>query len=258
VEANHKIATFQNKREHKIKKGDPVMGDLIKKTPYSEITATIELLDKLGVTSEDLGVLRKASSWQQNITAAVIKRDFFLLNLLSIEISAKKVGLNKEDFVALTNENLLRDFQGVVRGTHQILPISHIIDCDADPYIPNNWKVEEHQKGGMWQWDVNKISLYLSKFQRKKKSISGNELRKELQGKPVLNANVLDYLLKHPELIPEEWENQYIFFWGTIYRDSDGNFYVRCLRWYGVRWDWYCHWLDVDWNFANPAVLRVS
>jgi len=37
-----------------------------------------------------------------------------------------------------------------------------------------------------------------------------------------MNANVLDYLLAHPELIPEDWKNKYVFFWGTIYRYSSG------------------------------------
>ena len=31
----------------------------------------------------------------------------------------------------------------------------HIINCDADPYLPDGWKgVEEHQKGGSLIWDA--------------------------------------------------------------------------------------------------------
>ena len=39
------------------------MGKLITETPYSEITATMELLDSFGVSREDLTRFRKAS-WE--------------------------------------------------------------------------------------------------------------------------------------------------------------------------------------------------
>ena len=53
-----------------------------------------------------------------------------------------------------------------------------------------------------------------------------------------LNANVLDYLLEHPELIPKKWKKYRIVFWGTIYRfnkesgPSEGKEFVRCLYFY--------------------------
>ena len=88
--------------------------------------------------------------------------------------------------------------------------------------------------------------------------IRGTELREELKGKPVLNANVLDYLLKHPELIPEEWKGKAVFFWGTIYRDSRGNLCVRCLYWDGSRWYWSHNWLDDFWLADNLALLLAA
>ena len=70
-----------------------------------------------------------------------------------------------------------------------------------------------------------------------------------------MNANILDYLLAHPELIPEEWKGKYIFFWGTIYRLSDGRLCVRYLIWNGSEWDWSYDWLDDDFNSDSPAAL---
>jgi hypothetical protein len=121
------------------------------------------------------------------------------------------------------------------------------------PFVPNGWTVEEHRKGGLWKWNP-RISLYLSKKQ-KKGSIGGHDLRKELSGQPVLNANVLDYLFAHPELIPEEWKGKLVFFWGTIYRNSDGYLYVRCLGWDGSRWRWGHYWLGGGFGSRNPAAL---
>jgi hypothetical protein len=96
---------------------------------------------------------------------------------------------------------------------------------------------------------------YLSKEQKKGSIIVVRDLRKELNGKLILNANVLDYLLAHPELIPEEWKGKYIFFWGTIYRDSGGDLSVRYLYWSGSEWNWDYNWLDDDFNSDNPAAL---
>lgn len=136
--------------------------------------------------------------------------------------------------------------------------IGHLIDCDADPFCPNNWEAVEHKKGGQFKWNLLKICLYLSDFQINDSSIEGNKLRKELRNKLVLNANVLDYLLAHPELIPEKWKGKSIFFWGTIYRDSLGRLCVRCLEWCDDQWYENYRWLDYGFTSVNPAVLRAS
>ncbi|MBI3685129.1 hypothetical protein HY250_01875 [Candidatus Azambacteria bacterium] len=140
----------------------------------------------------------------------------------------------------------------------------HVIDCDAAPFVPKGWSVEEHQKGGQFKFDPAQVRFYLSKPQQNEKWIKGNELRKELSGKPVLNANILDYLFTHPHLIPESWKKdeqgrtRHIFFWGTIYRDANGDLCVRCLYFFGGRWDWGDHWLGIGWSGRCPVALRAS
>jgi hypothetical protein len=141
----------------------------------------------------------------------------------------------------------------------------YIIDCDAAPFVPSGWKgVEQHQTGGSFAWDPKAVEFYRSKFQQHGKHIRGEKLRDELRDKPVLNANVLDYLLAHPHLIPEEWKHdeqgrtRYIFFWGTIYRGSAGSACVRYLSWDGGRWLWYYFWLGIGWSDYDPAALRSS
>jgi len=141
-----------------------------------------------------------------------------------------------------------------LRGNVELTIKTRIINCDADPLVPDDWKVEEHTKGGQFEWNTDNVELYLSDEQ-KKGPIKGNELRKLLKDKPVLNANILDYLLAHSELIPEEWKGKAIFFWGTIYRDSDGDLCVRCLYWDGYGWSWDGDWLDGYFFGSSPAVL---
>jgi hypothetical protein len=135
---------------------------------------------------------------------------------------------------------------------------THVIDCDADPFVPEGWKVEEHTKGGSLEWDPARVALYLSERQQGGGYLKGNELREELRSERVLNANALDYLLAHPELIPEKWRGQFVCFWGTIYRGWDGVLYVRYLSCDGGKWSWSCRWLDYDFYGSVPAVVLAS
>jgi hypothetical protein len=154
-------------------------------------------------------------------------------------------------------------------GLSEIKPILHTIDCNADPFVPHGREVEEHRNGGILTWDPTKVSLYPSKSQEGDEYIGGYKLRKELASQPVLNANVLDYLLKNPHLIPEDWKKdehgnmRFIFFWGTIYRNSvyrnsDGRLYVRCLYWNDSTWYWRNYWLGYGWSSNDFAAVRAS
>lgn len=132
----------------------------------------------------------------------------------------------------------------------------HVINCDTAPFQPNGWSVEKHTKGGQLEWNPARVKLYLAKCQKSGKRIEGNKIRKQLPGHKVLNANVLDYLLAHPELIPDEWNGLAICFWGTIYRHTSGELCVRCLLWGESQWGW--DYLPLDFNFSNSDVAAVA
>lgn len=135
---------------------------------------------------------------------------------------------------------------------------THLIDLDADPFVPDGWTVEKHQKGGQFKWRTNNVSLHLDKSQKNGRVIEGSKLRKELERKLVLNANVLDYLLDHPHLIPEEWKSEFVFFWGTVYRNRDGYLFVRYFLWSDDRWHGSFYWLGMHWHDAEPALVVAS
>lgn len=182
-----------------------------------------------------------------------------------IELAMDRVGgWNNALAKELCKGNTFGLVRDVLLGLAEIKPIEHLVDSDADPFIPKGWSVESHQKGGKFIFDPSKIDFYLSKKQKKGSYIKGNDLRKELEGKKVLNANILDYLLAHPRLIPDEWKKdengymRYIFFWGTIYRDSDGGLFVRYVYFFGGAWLWSYGWLDVDWYYSDPAAVLAS
>lgn len=160
---------------------------------------------------------------------------------MSVESAFPAVGLAHE--VCLSAEG-----QGYTPELLNALA-EHVIDLDAAPFNP--WEkdggvVEEHQKGGQWKFDPTQVKFHLAD------GLQGHKLRKAPAGQPVWNANVLDYLLAHPELIPEDWEKtdengnpRYILFRGTVYRRRDGDLIVRCLCWAAGEWGW-ALWLESD------------
>lgn len=173
-----------------------------------------------------------------------------------LKLAFRRNGWKNSDIKALCEGDVLADVLKVIKGQVKNKIIERLIDCDVNPFIPYGWSVEEHKKGGMFKFNPKKFSLYLSKKQKKGTYI-GSELRKELHSKSVMNANVLDYLLAHPELIPEEWKGKKVIFWGTIYRDSTDLPCVRCLFWNGSGWDWDTRWLGGGFDFDDPALTRV-
>lgn len=140
----------------------------------------------------------------------------------------------------------------------------HVVDCDKDPQAIGGLRLESHRKNGMVKLEKrgndlytngHKIDLYLSDNQKRDGYVVGTKLRKKLDDKPTLNANVLDYFLEHQELIPESWKGKCVFFWADIYRGSLDDLYVRCLCWRGGRWRSYCLWLDLSFYSSSPAVV---
>lgn len=152
----------------------------------------------------------------------------------------------------------LGQFKQVLLGHASINIVEHVINCDDDPFIPDNYFVEEHQKGGSFRWDTSRVELYLADNQTNGHTLRGFDLRKEMAKKAPFNANVLDYLLSNPHLIPEEWKRRFVFFWGTVYRANNGYQYVRFLFWREDRWIWQMYRLDMDWTGLYPAAVRTS
>ena len=109
---------------------------------------------------------------------------------------------------------------------------------------------------GMKSVDLADLTLNLEPEQENG-SIKGEILAERLK-KTACNASVLDYLIKHPESYPEDWKGRYVYFWGTIFRSSDGSLCVRSGYWsvgevvsnYG--------WLFIGWNGLSPSASLAS
>lgn len=182
-----------------------------------------------------------------------------------LKLAFRRNGWTNEEIKKLCEGDVLTNVHKFVFEKKEIkLSREFLIDCDAAPFVPEGWRVEEHKNGGQMKWDPSRVTLYLSDNQKGNKHIEGNNLRKELENLPVQNANVLDFLLKHVELIPEAWKRDErgntccIFFWGSVYRDSYGCFCVRCLYWDVSVWRWSYRWLEGYWGSEGPATVSAS
>jgi hypothetical protein len=108
-------------------------------------------------------------------------------------------------------------------------------------------------------WDAARVELYVDGKQ-KNGNKDGFMLRERLGCKPVLNANVLDFLLRNPQLIPEDWKKdergnpRRIFFWGTIYCRPNDDPYVRYMCW-DDKWGWDVYWLGASRQDNDAAAL---
>jgi len=147
----------------------------------------------------------------------------------------------------------------------------HTIDCDAEPFRldTGEWGeektclVEEHRKGGSFTWDSARVEMYLSEKQKSgNRCISGDELREELKSQSVMNATVLKYLYRseNRHLIPDEWKDgRKVCFWGTIYREDDGDLCVMFLCWYGSSgWGYGHKSVDSAFDADCPAVVLAA
>lgn len=194
--------------------------------------------------------------------------DKFTLDVVQaaeLKYAFERNGFTNADVKKMSSGDLLAQLLPVVRGQAEVTMVAHVIDCDAAPLIPyKEWTVEEHQKGGQFTWDPSKVSLYLSEHQCGDWYIEGTKLRKELTTKSPLNANALDYLLRHPHLILEDWKvdergnTRYIYFWATVYRNASGSLCVRCVYFDGGHWQAYYDYVGNDFYCNGPAAVRVS
>lgn len=146
-----------------------------------------------------------------------------------------------------------------------------LINCSGEPRTPDGWWIDPRNQiasrvNGELIWSRKKVRLHLAPGQKLRRGLKGKDLKAKLEGVPVLPVFVLDYLLRNPTLIPPGWKAEYVHFWGTIYSDSRGDAYVRCLCWsneggdwdwgdQGWRWCWDHFWLGYDWDAGRPAAV---
>lgn len=118
------------------------------------------------------------------------------------------------------------------------------IDLSVAPEEVSGFTIKSHKPGPKdFVFNLDELSLYLSFIQKKQGGAQGIQIIKDpiIQHKS-FNAVLLDWLLKNPEEIPEEWKKIEIPFWDTTY-ERNGIEHVRSLVWSGNQFASEIRWL---------------
>jgi hypothetical protein len=180
-----------------------------------------------------------------------------------LDHALERFGLTAKHVKMMCSGDVLVRFKKVLDGFAEIKPI-YEIDFDKAPYIPDGWTLlpdNEQLRNrihGKMKFDSTKINLYLDAAQKRGRYIEGNELRDRLTNMPVFGVQLRDFYLEYPHFIPEEWKGKAIYFWGSIYQDSNGDLYVPCLCWRDLRWCSGFDWLNRIWRNNNPSIILAS
>ncbi len=142
------------------------------------------------------------------------------------------------------------------------MQINHVVKGDK-PFVLAGWQLESHIETGEQKLVRDGDDLYIDGrrvdiYQSENKSlIAVADFKKELEGKVVLTACHLDYLLEHTDLIPGSWKNgKTVFFWGTTYRSGSGRPSVRGLQFRDGVWGW--NSIEVDDCVAGHRVAVLA
>jgi len=157
----------------------------------------------------------------------------------------------------------------IIVDSPRVISIDRSIPFDTTTFIGNGWSIEEQDERSIALTEIDLTCvMFDSTLEKGEKSIKGEdklERLKEKTNRIRLDAGIFKTLWENQILIPEKWKEKtngnttFIFFDGTVLRDSNGSRYVLYLYWDGGEWDWYYYWLEDDWYADHPsAVLEVK
>jgi len=146
-------------------------------------------------------------------------------NVFNLDINLVNDLLSAFQHNGWSNSDIKTASQGDFLGTVLKLMNENYVNLNQTPEVPNGEKILHCNGGGLWKFNPKEI------FVSGKYKYSQNELFEN-----GFNANLLDYLLKHLDLIPEDWKIfGKIFFPGTFYTTDNDFEQIRCITW-GTKW----------------------
>jgi hypothetical protein len=178
----------------------------------------------------------------------------------------QKIITNPKEAGRLFTE-FLKNGGNITGSKSKIITIDRSISFNPAKFIGKDWTIEEQDERSLVlnEIDLSKISLETI-LKEKGKVVNGEEKLKRLKESNVirLDAQVFQTLWENKHLIPEAWKEKingnmkYIFFNGTILRNSNGGRYVLCLYWNIGEWFWGCYWLACDRFVNNPSAVLTD
>ena len=192
------------------------MGNLVTETPYSEITATLELLDCLGVDRDGLKNFRKTSSYLQLQVARLMQE-------------------GEEKPTSDSTPIIIVDY---------ILPLNQMIAAGRYNWHNDNITAKRFPING-----VGKVEMEtkLFHFNRDISSENANRLIQEDDKTNPWEPAKIEHILFYGAKNPEEQRKYPIIGLGSVAEVSGGRV-VPCLRRTGVKRLLYLGWWDRGWG----------
>ncbi len=142
-----------------------------------------------------------------------------------------------------------------------------IINLNAVPEPPySEWKIKEHVLLPEEEFDLKKLVAISKLTEDHRGCISGNEYVKLFhEDKTILlaNENILDFLVRHPEHIPENAKGKTMYFFGTRYHIEGKEHSNRSWKlWYPAGGNPSLHkkdscWMDYNGLCCPPESLVI-
>jgi len=143
----------------------------------------------------------------------------------------------------------------LIIGEPKVIQIDRTQPFNLKKFLGDGWTIAEEDNNSLklTELDLTKVQ-FKDMLKEGETSVNGEEKQKRLKeaGYTRLDAKIFQTLWENQELIPSSWKEpidgntRYIYFDGTILRDSDGDRFVLCLCWHGGEWRWSCSWLGID------------
>jgi hypothetical protein len=178
-----------------------------------------------------------------------------------LDSAFERNGWTPNEVMMLSQGDTLARVRQVLFGFFGTTESEHFIDLNADPIVPDGWKILWHIKNRQFKWDAALVTLFSTSDKKDYKGRSVGHVRMSLEMENVFNARLLDYLLAHQQLIPKEWEDKQVLFGGTLYQDHEGTSCIPSLYFNG---EWNrtfhrtFHQLDDEYSDDCGFVMHVS
>jgi hypothetical protein len=125
------------------------------------------------------------------------------------------------------------------RKSEKLIPV---IDLSVEPEEVKGFNIRRNTPGAdKFEFKKGNYYLYTSSIYQKDGASGVILMKDSIIKNNSFNAVLLDWLIRNPEQIPEEWKEIKIPFWGTIY-ERGGVDHVRCLAYHDnqfvseIRW----------------------
>ncbi|HUQ30182.1 MAG TPA: hypothetical protein VM103_01540 [Candidatus Paceibacterota bacterium] len=133
---------------------------------------------------------------------------------------------------------LFKEVRAVIEGNATVTITRHVVGCNASEPQLRGYTIASHSRLRR-DWEFRKYEMKLWQPDEKLHQQCLRAAFREIDQKYLLNASILEYLLAHPEVMPEDTENKIkkdgpILFLGTVYENTEGDQLVRALTSY---WD---------------------